>query len=210
LREGETKIIDVLLYTDEALSFTEIKERTELSPPSLSENLKRLNNRGLILKNEKTKKYRITKGTLLGALRALRFNKGKLKIEEKLMYVFGVSTSLFWRSFGYKQGFNFEKTKGTLTEEMIKNRKEVVKHLIDNYNSLLLYSLWEILLFSYHNEDYNIFKRYIEDYFQPVLYMMKEVVKSNDDVLDVFNNSLVSLRNNLEQRLDDNQIVGKE
>ena len=203
MREGETKIVNALLYADESLSFTEIKEKTGLSPPSLSENLKRLNNFGLILRNEKTRKYRIPKGTILGAL---RFNKVNLKIEEKLMYVFRVSTSLFWRSLGHKQGFNFKITKDTLTEEMIKNRKEFVNNYTDCYNSLLLYAIWEILLFSYNNEDSSIFKDYIEDYFQPVLYMMNEFIKNNNDVLDVFNNGLVSLRNNVEQLVDNNQL----
>ena len=206
MREGETKIVNILLYADEGLSFTEIKEKTGLSPPSLSENLKRLINLGLILRNEKTRKYRIPKGTILGEF---RFNKVNLKIEENLMDIYKVSTSLFWRSLGHKQGFNHKITKVTLTEEMIKNRKEFVKNYTDCYNSLLLYAIWEILLFSYNNEDSSIFKDYIEDYFQPVLYMMKEFIKNNNDVLDVFNNGLVSLRNNVEQLVDNNKLFGK-
>lgn len=206
LREGETKIVNVLLYAEESLSFTEIKEKTGLSSPSLSENLKRLTNLGLILRNDETRKYRIPKGTILGAL---RFNKINLKIEEKLMYVFRISTSLFYKSLGDKHASNFLRKKGNLTEESINKGKELVKNYTDCYNSLLLYALWEILLFSYINEDSSLFKDYIEDYFQPVLYMMNEFIKMNDDVHDVFNNGLVSLRNNLEHLLDNNQLFGK-
>ena len=113
------------------------------------------------------------------------------------MNVVNESTALFWASLGYKHGF--ENNDSNRTEERINNRKEFVKKHIDYYNSLVLYAIWEILLFSYKNEDSNKIKEFLEDYFQLMLYMINEFIKINDDVIDVFDNGLESLRNNVEQ-----------
>ena len=189
MREGEEKIVEVLLYNANGLSFTELKEKTGLSPPSLSENLRRLSNLGFLLKIDETRKYRLRKGVSFQI-------KDNSKIEEKLMHVVGLSTALLMHSLGYRTHerleFNFkQKTKSKLND--------VVKKDIDHYNSLILYTIWEILLFSQKNGDSGKINEYIEDYFQPMLYIMNEYIKNNDDLLDLFDNSIVPIRNNIDK-----------
>jgi len=65
LKPGELKIMLKLMENEDGLTFTNIKDKTELSAPVVSEYLKNLQNMAIIIKDEE-RKYRLRKSYFRG------------------------------------------------------------------------------------------------------------------------------------------------
>jgi len=76
MTQGEIKILEALFKT-ESLCFGDLRDKTRLSKPVLSENLKRLERKGLLIKRIEGKfsKYRLTKRGKLWINKHLFFKK---------------------------------------------------------------------------------------------------------------------------------------
>jgi len=76
MTQGEIKILEALFKT-ESLCFGDLRDKTKLSKPVLSENLKRLERKGLLIKRieGKFRKYRLTKRGKLWINKHLFFKK---------------------------------------------------------------------------------------------------------------------------------------